>query len=224
MAIKGVISDMDGVMLDTEKLYVRFWCEAAQSFGYPMQRWHALGIRSLGRPFAIEKLQGWFGEAFDYDAVRNRRRELMDAYISEHGVEAKRGAKELLQWLKANGYAVALATATPTERATNYLQQTELLPYFDKICSARQVAHGKPAPDIYLFAAKQLRLAPEECMALEDSQNGVRSAAAAGCKTVLVPDLDNPEAALKPLLYATAENLHAVKAILQTTKKQPAQN
>ncbi len=214
MTVKGVISDMDGVMLDSEKLYVRFWCEAAQSFGFPMERRHALGIRSMARPFAVAKLQGWFGESFDYDAVRSKRRELMDSYIRAHGIEAKDGAEELLRWLKQNGYAVALATATAVDLATAYLEQTGLLPYFDVICSARQVPHGKPAPDIYLYAAAQLGLAPEECMALEDSTNGVRSAAAAGCKTVLVPDLDNPEAEVRSLLYATAENLSAVKALL----------
>ena len=196
--IKAVISDMDGVMLDTEKLYVRFWCEAARFYGYPMQKEHALGIRSMARPFAIEKLQGWFGRNFDYDAVRNKRKELMNAYVAEHGVEAKRGAKELLVWLKANGYRTALATATPVERASSYMSQVGLLPYFDKIISARMVAHGKPEPDVYLYAAAQLGVSPEECVALEDSQNGVRSAAAAGCKTVLVPDLDNPEEELRP--------------------------
>ena len=84
--IKGVISDMDGVMLDTEKLYVRFWCEAAQFYGFPMQKEHALGIRSLARQFAVEKLKGWFGEDFDYEAVRNKRIELMNKYVAENGL------------------------------------------------------------------------------------------------------------------------------------------
>ena len=212
--IKAVISDMDGVMLDAEKLYVRFWCEAARFYGYPMQKEHALGIRSMARPFAIEKLQGWFGRNFDYDAVRNKRKELMNAYVAEHGVEAKRGAKELLVWLKANGYRTALATATPVERASSYMSQVGLLPYFDKMISARMVAHGKPEPDVYLYAAAQLGVSPEECVALEDSQNGVRSAAAAGCKTVLVPDLDNPEEELRPLLYAVAKDLTQVAEMI----------
>ena len=64
--IKGIISDMDGVILDTEKLYVRFWCEAANFYGYPMETHHALSIRSMARPFAIAKLKGFFGENFDY--------------------------------------------------------------------------------------------------------------------------------------------------------------
>ncbi len=213
--IKGVISDMDGVMLDSEKLYVRFWCEAAQSLGFPMKKEHALGIRSLARVFAVKKLQGWFGTEFDYDSVRNKRIELMDKYVAENGIEAKSGAKELLIWLKQNGYKTALATATPVDRASLYLKQVGLLEFFDVICSAREVKRGKPEPDIYLLAAKRLGLAPGECMALEDSQNGVRSAFAAGCKTVLVPDLDNPENELKGCLYAVADNLSAVKKLLK---------
>lgn len=206
---------MDGVMLDTEKLYVRFWCEAAQSLGFSMKKEHALGIRSLSRVFAIEKLQGWFGKEFDYDVVRNKRIELMDKYVAENGVETKDGAKELLVWLKENGYKTALATATPVDRASLYLKQVGLLEYFDVICSAREVERGKPEPDIYLLAAKRLGLPPGECLALEDSQNGVRSAYAAGCKTVLVPDLDNPENELKGCLYAVAESLSMVTTLLK---------
>ena len=215
--IKGVISDMDGVILDSEKLYVRFWCEAANFCGYPMKAEHALGIRSLGRPFAIEKLRGWFGEGFDYDKVRNKRVEIMDEYVSRHGIDAKSGAETLLKWLKEHDFRVALATATPVERAEKYLERVGLLGYFDAICSARQVKRGKPEPDIYLYAAEKLSLNPEECLALEDSQNGVRSAYAAGCKTVLVPDLDNPENELKPMLYRTAKNLENIIDILSET-------
>ena len=139
MRIKGVISDMDGVILDSEKLYVRFWCEAANFYGYPMRREHALSIRSMARPFAIERLESYFGSGFDYDAVRQKRVELMDRYIEENGIEAKQGALELLRFLKGSGYAVALATATPVERAERYLQKVGLLQYFDKIISARMV-------------------------------------------------------------------------------------
>lgn len=81
--IKGIISDMDGVILDTEKLYVRFWCEAANFYGYPMETHHALSIRSMARPFAIAKLKGFFGEDFDYCKVHDKRIELMDKFISE---------------------------------------------------------------------------------------------------------------------------------------------
>ena len=214
MKIKGVISDMDGVILDTEKLYVRFWCEAANFYGYPMQRHHALSIRSMARMFVIDKLKGYFGEDFDYHAVHAKRIELMDKYIEENGIEAKQGAETLLSYLKQNGYKVALATATAPDRATAYLERLDLLKYFDEIVCASMVEKGKPEPDIYLYAAEKLGLEPHECIALEDSQNGIKSASSAGCKTVMVPDLDGPTDEIKPLLYAVADNLTDVIKLL----------
>ena len=214
MKIKGVISDMDGVILDTEKLYVRFWCEAANFYGYPMQRHHALSIRSMARMFVIDKLKGYFGEDFDYHAVHAKRIELMDKYIEENGIEAKQGAETLLSYLKQNGYKVALATATAPDRAKSYIERLDLLKYFDEIVCASMVEKGKPEPDIYLYAAEKLGLEPHECIALEDSQNGIKSASSAGCKTVMVPDLDGPTDEIKPLLYAVADNLTDVIKLL----------
>lgn len=72
MKIQGVISDMDGVILDSEKLYVRFWCEAGRFYGFPMEEKHALSIRSMARPLASAKLKGIFGNGFDYEAVRSK--------------------------------------------------------------------------------------------------------------------------------------------------------
>ena len=216
--IKGILSDMDGVILDSEKIYVRFWCEAGQFYGFPFERRHALGIRSMARPFAIQRLQGWFGEGFDYDKVRNKRVELMDAYVAEHGIEPKPDAARLLSYLKENGYRVALATATPKDRAEEYLRRVDLLRYFDEVVSARMVKNGKPAPDIYLYAAERLGLKPEECIALEDSPNGVRSAHSAGCRTVMVPDLDAPSEEIKPLLYDVADGLWDVVRVLENSK------
>ncbi len=214
MKIKGVISDMDGVILDTEKLYVRFWCEAANFYGYPMEKHHALSIRSMARVFAIEKLKGYFGQDFDYFAVHSKRIELMDKYIEENGIEAKQGADTLLSYLKQNGYKVALATATAPDRAKSYLERLDLLKYFDEIVCASMVEKGKPEPDIYLFAAQKLGLNPCECIALEDSQNGIKSASSAGCKTVMVPDLDGPTDEIMPQLYAVADSLTDVIKLL----------
>ncbi|MEE1218701.1 MAG: HAD family phosphatase [Ruminococcus sp.] len=214
MKFKGVISDMDGVIIDTEKLYVRFWCEAANYCGYPMEKHHALSIRSLARPFAIEKLKGYFGEDFDYHKVHDKRIELMDKYIEQNGIESKPGAEKLLSWLKTNGYKVALATATSPEKAEKYLTSLGLYKYFDKIVCASMVSKGKPEPDIYLKAAEDLCLNPEECLALEDSQNGIISASSAGCKTVMVPDLDEPTKEIMPHLYEVANGLEDVIRIL----------
>lgn len=215
MKIKGIIFDMDGVLLDSEKLYVRFWCEAANQCGYKMEKRHALSIRSMARPFAIEKLKGYFGQDFDYFKVHDKRIELMDKYIDENGIETKSGALETLKYLKENGYKVALATATGIERTEKYLKQAGLYEYFDKIVCASMVKKGKPEPDIYIKAAELLGLSPNECMAVEDSPNGVKSASSAGCVTVMIPDLDLPDEETRKMTFAVAESLFEIPKVLK---------
>ena len=215
--VKAVIFDMDGLILDTEKLLVKYWCQAANEAGFPMQREHALNIRSLARKFAIPYLQGIFGEEFDYVSIRNRRMELMTEALAKNGPETKTGIRELLQFLKDQGIPAAVATATDYERASDYLSKVGIFDYFDKIVCATMVESGKPRPDIYLYAAQQLGLPPEQCMALEDSPNGVRSAAAAGCVTVMVPDLTQPDEELNGLIFSKADSLLDVPQIILRT-------
>ena len=215
--IKAVIFDMDGLILDTEKLLVKYWCQAANEAGFPMQREHALNIRSLARKFAIPYLQGEFGEDFDYVSIRSRRMELMSQALERDGLQLKKGICELLEYLKQSGIPSAVATATDYERAKAYLTRVGIFDSFDKIVCATMVESGKPAPDIYLYAAEQLGLPPCECMALEDSPNGVRSAAAAGCVTVMVPDLTQPDEELSRLIFAKADSLFDVPEIIQNT-------
>ena len=147
--------------------------------------------------------------------MRSKRVELMDNYVEKNGIEVKSGAKELLEFLKENGYKVALATATPPERAERYLKAHDLYKYFDVTVSASMVSVGKPAPDIYLKAAEMLSLSPQSCVALEDSPNGIKSASSAGCVTVMVPDLDKPSNDIIPLLHDIANGLSDVKRILR---------
>lgn len=214
MSIKAVIFDLDGTVIDTEKLLVKYWCMAANEFGFPMEREHALQLRSLARKYAEPLLKKWFGEKCDYMTVRNRRMELMTAHIMENGLDTKAGIKELLVWLGENGYKRAVATATDLTRAGKYLEDVGLYEYFDCIISAHQVENGKPKPDVYLYAVNQLGLTPDECIAVEDSPNGVVSASDAGCKTIMVPDLSQPDNELKKRLFAVCEKASDIIGVL----------
>ena len=113
--IKGIIFGLDGLMIYTEKLLQRFWCEAAREFGYPMKPEHSLKIRSLNAKLAEPLLKELVSKDFDYQKVRKRRIERMNAYIMEHGVEEKEGLKELLSYLQEQKYDLAVATATDYE-------------------------------------------------------------------------------------------------------------
>ena len=99
------------------------------------------------------------------------------------------------------------------ERTERYLKQIGLYSYFDEIISATMVEHGKPAPDIYTFACAQLGLAPEECLAVEDSPNGVMSACRAGCQVAMVPDQTQPDDELKKKLTICANTLDKLKIL-----------
>lgn len=213
---KGVIFDMDGLMIDTETLLTRFWREAARFYGYDMKQEHVLGIRSLAAKFAEPKLKGIFGEDFDYMSVRAKRIELMNAYIAEHGIEKKKGLDQLLEFLKESGYKIAVATATDLTRTTVYLNRIGIFDYFDKIICGSMVENGKPQPDIYLKASEELGLLPSECIALEDSPNGIISAHRAGCVPIMIPDLSEPDDELLKLCAARLDSLDLVIDYLKT--------
>jgi DNA helicase-2/ATP-dependent DNA helicase PcrA len=209
--IKAVIFDMDGTLIDTEKYYHTCWMEAIRSFGYTATEEQVYHLRSLGKPFAKEYFREQFGEDFPFEEVRNERKALVENVLREHGIELKPGVEETLAFLRERQVTVAVATATDMERTTRYLKEVGIFDVFDRIISARMVERGKPAPDVYLYACRELGLEPGECLAVEDSPNGVRSAAEAGCKVVMVPDQTEPDEKLCGLLYAKMDVISEIK-------------
>lgn len=211
--IKTVIFDMDGTLIDTEKYYRECWPKAMAAFGFEMSDAQALEMRSMGRPFAPIHLKKVFGESLDYHQVRNKRKELVEECIRERGIQLKPGAIEILQWLRENQIPAAVATATDMERTERYLKMLGIYEYFDRLISATMVAEGKPSPDIYLYACAEMGMEPGDCIAVEDSPNGVKSAYRAGCKVVMVPDQSRPDAELEKMLYACVDNLSDLRKI-----------
>ncbi len=212
--IKGLIFDMDGLILDTEKLYNIFWKAACRDFGYNLTDSAALSLRSLSGENAKKRFFDLFGEKFDYKAVREHRIELMDKYIEKNGVDIKPGAKELLSYAKEKGYKTSTATTSPLLRTKNVLKLSGLDIYFDKLVCGDMVSRSKPAPDIYLLAAKKLGLDVSECLGFEDSPNGINSIVAAGMKAVMIPDLSEPDKEVRDKLFALRKDLFEAMDLL----------
>lgn len=212
--VRGVIFDMDGTLLDTEKLYLRFWLEAANRMGYPMKEEHALAIRATAASVAEPMLKRLVCPEFDYHGVRALRRRIMEEYVDIHGIDPKPGMIETLRAIRERGLRIGLATATPEPRARKYLRMVGAEQYFDAVTCADMVEHGKPAPDIYLLACARTGVKPSEALAVEDAPSGIRSAHAAGMRAVLIPDRDVPGEEITALCHAVMPDLPSVLSLM----------
>ena len=188
---KTLFFDLDGVLLDTEPLYRRFWMEAIVKCGYEMREEEALALRSLDASLS----RAWFAKRYGsdiYDTVRETRKQLMEAYREDHKIQAKAGAVELLREMAEKNIRYFIVTASPLSRVERYRKDAGLDLDPARVISTKTIARGKPYPDVYLEAQRIADCAPEEAVAIEDSPNGIRSAKAAGCFTIMIPDLTQP--------------------------------
>lgn len=208
--IKAVLFDMDGVLIDTEKYLTKFWQQAAAEAGLSLKIEDCYMFRSFASRFASVVFQEKYGKEYDYFAIRNRRNELMKAHIETNGIEIKPEVKETLWAIKQKGIQIAVVTATDEERTKSYLTEIGIYEWFDSVICATMVERGKPFPDVYLYACDRIGCTPKECMAVEDSPNGIQAASDAGCKTVMVPDLTQPDEDSKKRIIGVAQTLRGV--------------
>lgn len=212
--VVGVLFDMDGVVIDSERLFTRFWMESAADLGFPMTREQALQLRSLRREQGIEKMEAFFGPAANFDEIRAHRIELMEAHIARYGVDEKPGIRELLALLKEKSIPCAITSSSAMAVIRERLGRLGILEGFTALCSGKDVPNGKPFPDIYLAGAAAIGVAPERCLAVEDSPTGLEAAWRAGCMGVFVPDQDQPDDVTLSRCFARADSLLDVMELL----------
>ncbi|MCR5272959.1 MAG: HAD family phosphatase [Lachnospiraceae bacterium] len=208
--IKAVLFDMDGVLLDSEKIYIACWVKAGKFLGLDFTYEMALELRSLERESAKKKFKDWYGDEIWWERVYNERVRIMEEELIKNPIELKPYAKEVLKELKEKGCMTALVTATAYDTAVKRTKEAGLYDLLDKIISAKSVPHGKPYPDPYAYACSMLEVDPADTIAVEDSPNGIKSAYAAGCRAVMVPDLTEPDDELKKLLYSREDDLREI--------------
>ena len=213
--MKAVIFDMDGVLFDTERLCMESWCVLAKEQGIPDME--IVFPKCIGRNAADteEIVTDYYGEGFDYETFRKKASDWFWQYIKNNGLPIKTGVKEILAYLKQEGYVVGLASSTRYSSVVNHLEEAGIKDYFSVIVTGDMVEHSKPKPDIYLLACEKLGVEPAKAYAVEDFYNGIRSAHAAGMKPVMVPDLLEPDEEMESLSFLICKDLLEVLAYLK---------
>ncbi|WP_063669295.1 HAD family hydrolase [Aliivibrio fischeri] len=192
MTFKAAIFDMDGLLLDTERVCMSVFQQACEAENVPfLEDVYLSGIGCNAK--RIEELfRAGYGPDIDYPALNKAWRIRYFAIVQNQAIPVKEGVIELLEWLKANKIPMAVATSTQNDIAIKKLALAGLDGYFDVLATGCEVENSKPHPEIYFLAAERLGIAPETCLAFEDSNNGTRAAVAATMITYQIPDLVQP--------------------------------
>lgn len=208
-ASRGVILDMDGLMLDTEPLYQRAWQEAVRRLGHELDDATYHSFTGLADADAEAALLAALGPRFPLATFQASWPALWDEEVRARGVAVKPGIPELLEALDRHGLPRAVATSSPAGRAERLLRGTGLAERFHVVVTCEAAPRAKPAPDLFLEAARRLGIAPAGCVVLEDSDAGARAAVAAGMRVLVVPDRRPASAETRALATAVHEDAAA---------------
>ena len=213
--IQAVIFDMDGLMFDTERLWDTLWEPACQALNLAMPanlEEFLAGGRGLAGTKLNEHIQKYFPQ-IDPQVIVEKVWELAEERFGQ-GVPCKPGLEELLKTLEEKKIPRIVASSSPRALILKNLETTGMSRYFEQVVCAADVRFSKPAPDIFLEAARRLGVDIDKCLVLEDSFNGVRAGHAAGAVTVMVPDIAQPDEEIRTLYNRCCRDLHEVRRLL----------
>lgn len=213
--IKGIIFDMDGVMIDSERQSNYGWLRAAEEKGVEMPMWLINIFKGAPAVISKQHFDNYFHGQIDYWDTRKLRSKYVHKLRETEGIPVKRGLYELLEYSRSAGIKCAVATSTQKKSAYETLHVIGVWDYLDAVVFGDEVANGKPAPDIFLKAAENLGLEPSECIVIEDSINGIRAGYNAKMRVVHVPDTIMIDDDIKELTFSICSDLNEVINIIE---------
>lgn len=209
--IEAVLFDMDGVIFDTERVYLDGWKKVFKKYGYEMTKEVYISVMGTGRKNVSKKFLDIYGKDLPIiQMYEEKDRELFKA-IEEGQVTLKQGVKEILMLLKERGYKTALATSAKRERAIKQLEMVDVEGMFNVIVCGDEVEKSKPDPGIFLMAAKKLSIKPENCIVVEDSPAGIKAAYNAGMIGFHVEDLKKADEEILKYCHKSFKDLLEIK-------------
>ena len=203
--LKGAIFDMDGLMFDTEQVWQKNWKLIADEMGITLDPAFSKSISGTSGRLMDEVIEKFYhvenGNPIAKDCIRRVHEDLAE-FVPE-----KKGIHEILEFFKENGVKIAVASSSSEEMIKRNLNNTNTESYIDAVVSGQSVAHGKPEPDVFLKAAEMIGIDPKECYVFEDAFNGVKAGYAAGSRTIMIPDMNQPTDEIRAIAAGVYESL-----------------
>lgn len=216
--IKAVIFDMDGLMFDTETICYQSYVKAAGEAGRDLPL--AVYKRTLGlnrQDIKAVYLKHFAGDIPFVDRIMEKEKLYSIQHMHEHGVPKKKGLDTLLVYLREHAIKMAVASSSSRETVIDLITRACIQDYFSVVCCGDEVNAAKPDPEIFLMAAKKLDVAPKHALVLEDSKNGLKAAKAAGIRSILIPDMLDPDDEMRTLATEIRAALDEVPAYIDET-------
>lgn len=217
--VSGIIFDMDGVLIDSERQSNEGWLWAAGQLEVDMPMWLIDSFKGAPAELCCKFFDDYYKGVIDYWEAKELRTQHVYKIRETEGIPVKKGVKDIFEYIRNNGLKCAVATSTRRESAEKTLHEIGVWDYLDAVVYGDEVEHGKPEPDIFLRAAKAIGISPSEAVVVEDSINGIKAGYAAGMRVVHIPDTIAIDDDIRKLTYMVCDDLNGLIDVVESINK-----
>lgn len=221
--VSGIIFDMDGILIDSERQSNEGWIWAAGQLGVDMPMWLIDSFKGAPAELCCKFFDDYYKGVIDYWEAKELRTQYVYKIRETEGIPVKKGVKDIFEYIRNSGLKCAVATSTRRESAEKTLHEIGVRDYLDAVVYGDEVEHGKPEPDIFLRAAKAIGVNPSEAVVVEDSINGIKAGYAADMRVVHIPDTIAIGDDIRKLTYMVCADLNGLIDVVESINK-PAIN
>lgn len=217
--VSGIIFDMDGILIDSERQSNEGWIWAAGQLGVDMPMWLIDSFKGAPAELCCKFFDDYYKGVIDYWEAKELRTQRVYKIRETEGIPVKKGVKDIFEYIRNNGLKCAVATSTRRESAEKTLHEIGVWDYLDAVVYGDEVEHGKPEPDIFLRAAKAIGVNPSEAVVVEDSINGIKAGYAADMRVVHIPDTIAIDDDIRKLTYMVCADLNGLIDVVESINK-----
>lgn len=217
--VSGIIFDMDGILIDSERQSNEGWLWAAWQLGVDMPMWLIDSFKGAPAELCCKFFDDYYKGVIDYWEAKELRTQHVYKIRETEGIPVKKGVKDIFEYIRNSGLKCAVATSTRRESAEKTLHEIGVWDYLDAVVYGDEVEHGKPEPDIFLRAAKAIGVNPSEAVVVEDSINGIKAGYAADMRVVHIPDTIAIDDDIRKLTYMVCDDLNGLIDVVESINK-----